>query len=103
MPFHRYFSGLRHPTLERLTIGLQQLPHLERVHPMVGGNLLKCLAAADHLHAALDLELGAIAAWLACGCELPLTGGQPPHRLTMAPVQKTPVQLKGVWEDNVRS
>lgn len=78
---------------EQVAGALQQLllplAHLNRVHRMVGGNLLERLATTDRLHGDLGLELGAMSAAFAHLWEPPLRGGAPPHRLTMNAVQKS--------------
>lgn len=56
---------------------------------VVGVSLLELLAAAHSLRGDPGLELGAVGAALVYRSEPLLTGGAPPQRLTMDPVQKT--------------
>lgn len=67
---------------------LLRLAYLDRVHRMVGGDLLERLATTDRLHGDLGLELRAMGAAFAHRWEPPFRGGAPPHRLTMDLVQK---------------
>jgi hypothetical protein len=73
-------------TLQQL---LLPLAHLDRVHRVVGGDLLERLATTDRLHGDPGLELGAVGSAFAHRWEPLLRGGAPPQRLTMGPVQKT--------------
>jgi hypothetical protein len=62
---------------------------------MIGGDLLKGLAATDRLHGDLGFKLWVVGAsgahcWKAHGW-----GGAPPQRLTMDPAQKS--QTTSVW------
>ncbi len=76
---------------KQFTGAIQELPlplaHLDRVNGVVGSDLLGRLAATDRLHGDSGLELGAVGAALAHRWG-PRSGGTPPQRLTMGPVQK---------------
>ncbi len=78
------FLGLRLvATGEQVARAIQQLllplAHLDRVHRVVGGDLLERLATRDRLHGDSGLELGAVGSAFAHGWE-PLSGVVP--RLT---------------------
>jgi len=73
------------------------LAHLDWVHRMVGGNLLKGLAAAHHFHSDLCLELWTVSSTVAHRWDAFGWGGAPPQRLTMDPVQKS--QTSSLYAD----
>jgi hypothetical protein len=73
-------------TLQKL---LLPLAHLDGMHTMVRGDLLKGLAATDGFHGHLGLELRAVGSSFAHRWDAPGGGDAASQRLTMGPVQKT--------------